>query len=101
DAEQSIHHHGIDFRSRKNWPVGPLEGNSDSHTAVSAPSSTVRGASSPPMSVRTQPGLIEFTRMPSPATSAASVLVSAFKAALETREAGAPAPLWGRVRQPR
>lgn len=74
--------------------MGPLEGSWHSQMAVSAPSPTVRGASSPPMSVLTQPGLIELTRMPLPATSAASVRVSAFSAALETRYAGLPSPIW-------
>src|SRR6185369_7497471 len=83
-------HHGIRFRSRKNWPDGPLEGSRQSHTAVSAPCSTLRGASLPPMSVLTQPGLIEFTRMPVPATSAASVHVKALSADFDTRYAGLP-----------
>ena len=52
---------------------------------MSAPSSTERGAFSPPMSVLTQPGLIEFTRMPLDFTSAARVMVRAFSAAFETR----------------
>jgi len=57
------HHHGIDFRSRKNPPLGPSSGNVASHTMVSAPCSTERSACGPPMSVRTQPGHTELTLM--------------------------------------
>src|SRR5215203_3106388 len=60
----SAGHHGIDRRSRKKPPVGPLFGSVAAQTGVSAPSSTERVAPDPPMSVRTHPGQTELTRMP-------------------------------------
>ena len=45
------------------------------------------------MSERTQPGLIVFTLMFVPASSAASVRVRAFSPALDTRYAGVPVPI--------
>jgi len=63
NLEQSgwLNYHGIRWRSRKNPPVGPLSGRVASHTGVSAPCATVRGARSPPMSVLTHPGQAELT----------------------------------------
>ncbi len=54
-------HHLIGFRFRKKPPVGPSSGKVASQTAVSAPSSGLRDALSPPMRVRTHPGHIAFT----------------------------------------
>jgi len=48
-----------------------------------APSRTGRPPG-PPMSVAIHPGQTAFTRMPVPASSAASTRVSAFRAAFET-----------------
>jgi hypothetical protein len=50
--------------------VGPLSGRVASQTAVSAPSCTQRGATLPPMRVATQPGDIELTLTPAPASAA-------------------------------
>src|SRR4029453_19589086 len=49
-------YHSMALRSRKTPPVGPSSGSVASHTVVSTPCSTDRGADGPPMSVRTQPG---------------------------------------------
>src|SRR5215831_8293559 len=51
-------------RSRKKPPVGPLSGSVASHTVVSAPSSTDRGADRPPISVLTHPGSTTFASTP-------------------------------------
>ena len=76
---------GIGSRSRKKPPLGPSSGRVASQTAVSAPSSTERGALSPPIRVLTQPGQRELTRIPEPASSAASTRVRALSAVFETR----------------
>src|SRR5215213_32776 len=76
---------GIGRRSRKKPPVGPLFGRVAAQTAPSAPSSTGRGAREPPMSVWTQPGSTELTRMPLPLSSEARMRVRAFSPVLETR----------------
>jgi hypothetical protein len=55
------------------------------HTGVSAPSSTEREAFPPPISVLTQPGQTELTRIPLPRNSEARMRVRAFRAVLETR----------------
>src|ERR1043166_10277596 len=94
-------HHGISFRSRKNLPVSSRGAAVASHTIVSAPSATERGAFGPPMSVRTQPGQTEFTPMPLLRNAAASWRVTALSAVFEMLYAGAyvsmslnwPAPL--------
>src|SRR5829696_7985795 len=79
------HYQGIGRRSRKKPPVGPLSGRVAAQTGVSAPSSTERVAPDPPMSVRTQPGQTELTRIPLPRSSEARMRVSTFKPALERR----------------
>ena len=55
-----------------------------SHTAVSAPSSTDRGAVGPPISVRTQPGHMEFTAILSPCRVLASMRVTPLSASFES-----------------
>src|SRR5208283_4937835 len=72
DLDCFIHYHGTSWRSRNNFPAGPPSGKVASHTAVSAPSWTVRGASGPPMRVLTHPGHILLTRILLPASSAAN-----------------------------
>ena len=76
---------GIGSRFRKKPPVGPSSGRVASQTAVSAPSSTERGALLPPMSVRTHPGHIELTRIPFAPSSWERILVRALSAVFETR----------------
>src|SRR3954452_9401633 len=78
-----VGYQGIGSRLRKNPPVGPSSGRVASQTAVSAPSSTDRGAPAPPMSVRTHPGHIEFTRIRG--CSFDRIRVRAFRAAFEVR----------------
>ena len=60
-----IPYHPMDLRSRKNFPLSFGDASVANHIAVSAPSSTDREALAPPMSVRTQPGHIEYTAIPS------------------------------------
>src|ERR1700724_54563 len=55
----------ISFRSRKNLPEISGGASVANQTAVSAPSSTDLDALGPPISVRTQPGHIELTVIPS------------------------------------
>src|SRR5436190_435401 len=74
-------------------PVGPVSGSVAAHTTLAAPSSTERGASGPPISVATQPGQTELTRIPEERSSSASRRVSAFKATFETLYAGVPPPI--------
>ena len=74
------YHQAMGFRSRRNWPVRVCGASSASQTIVSAPSSTERGAASPPISVRTQPGETEFTAKRGRA--AAKCWVRAFSAGL-------------------
>ena len=63
-------------------PVGPPSGNVAAHTMPAAPSVTGRPPA-PPMSVATQPGHTELTRMPSARSSSANTRVNAFNAAFE------------------
>src|SRR5260221_10834660 len=76
---------GIGFLSRKNPPVGPLSGSIASQTAVCAPFSTLRLAVGPPISVRTQPGQIELTRIFSSAVAVATMRVSALSMVFDVR----------------
>jgi hypothetical protein len=76
-------HQGNGRPSRKKPPLGPEEGRSAAQTTLAAPSLTGRPPA-PPMSVATQPGQTELTRMPSLRSSVASIRVSAFSAVLET-----------------
>ena len=85
-------HQGTTRPSRKKPPVGPSSGTSAAQTTDAAPSRTGRPPG-PPISVRTQPGQTEFTRiLVSGAASAASIRVSALSPALLTRYAGIPRP---------
>ena len=61
-----------------------VSGSAAAHTTLAAPSSTERGASGPPISVATQPGQTELTRIREDLSSSASIRVSAFRAAFET-----------------
>src|SRR4051794_23619036 len=76
-------HHSMGFRSRKKPPVGPLSGRVASQTAVSAPSSGLLVAPSPPIRVRTQPGHIALT-LTEDGSSLESRTVSALSAAFVT-----------------
>ena len=78
-------YHGIGWRSRKKPPLGPSSGRVASHTMVSAPCSTERSASGPPMSVRTQPGQTELILTPDSLSSSARMRVRALSAVLEKR----------------
>ena len=89
-------HHGISSRSRKNLPVSSSGASVASRTAVSAPSSTDRGAVGPPISVRTQPGHVEFTAILSPCRALASMRVSPLSASFES---GVDADSLTRVRE--
>src|SRR5262249_4449565 len=60
------------------------------NSTLAAPSSTERGAPRPPMSVRTQPGHVAFTRIWRSASSAARIRVSALSAAFEAPYASVP-----------
>ena len=80
-----VPYQAIIFLSRKNPPVGPPSSRVAIQTAVSAPSAVDRSASAPPISVRTHPGHIEFTRMFVPIDSYARTRVTAFRAAFEIR----------------
>ena len=75
-------HQGSGRPSRKKPPVGPLSGRVAAHTRPAAPAETGRPPA-PPMSVATQPGQTAFTRKRSARSSAASIRVRAFSAALE------------------
>jgi hypothetical protein len=88
------YYHGSGLPSRKNPSVGPLSGRVAAHKIPAAPSRTERGAPAPPISVATQPGHTEFTRIREPRSSPASVRVKAFSAALVTCYAGGPAPMF-------
>src|SRR5205807_4214056 len=79
--------------SRKKPPVGPLSRSVAATIMLAAPSATLRGAPGPPISVATQPGQTEFTRMCALRSSAARVRVIAFSAAFVTWYAGGPAPM--------
>src|SRR5438445_687794 len=68
--------------SRKNPPVGPSSGSIAAHTTLAAPSATGRPPL-PPMSVATQPGHTAFTSILWVRSSAASMRVSALRAAFE------------------
>src|SRR5919106_1603188 len=76
---------GIGLRSRKKPPLGAPSGSVASQTGVLAPSSTERRAFCPPMSVRTQPGQTELTRMFSSSSSAVNIRVSALRPVFDTR----------------
>src|SRR5947207_3794841 len=78
------HHHASGSPSREKPPVGPSSGSKAAHMTLVAPSSTVRGASGPPISVATQPGQTELTRMREARSSSANIRVSALSAAFET-----------------
>ena len=54
---------GIGWPSRKKPPLGPSSGRVAAQTMPEAPSSTVRSALEPPISVRTQPGQTELTKI--------------------------------------
>src|SRR5215212_4407800 len=86
-------HQASGWLSRKNPPVGPSSGSVTAHMTLAAPSSTVRGASGPPISVATQPGQTELTRIREARNSSASMRVSAFRATFETLYAGVPPPI--------
>ena len=58
-------HHPMTLRSLRNFPLKVCGASVASQTAVSAPSSTDRVAFAPPISVRTHPGHITLTAMPS------------------------------------
>ena len=75
----------ICFFSLKKPPVGPTSGSVAAQTIVSAPCSGVSGAAGPPISVLTQPGSTELTRMFIPFSSSARMRVSAFSAVLDSR----------------
>ena len=94
NLEQSggLNYHGIRWRSRKNPPVGPLSGRVASHTGVSAPCATLRGACLPPMSVLTHPGQAELTRILDPRVTLANRAVIAFNNVFEIRYAGTSTP---------
>jgi hypothetical protein len=79
-----VRHQRSGLPSRKKPPVGPPFGSVAAQTTLAAPSFTLRGALAPPMSVATQPGQTEFTNMPLPRNSPASVRVNAFNAAFVT-----------------
>src|SRR5512146_125908 len=93
DEIKSLDYHGNGLPSRKNPPVGPLSGSVAAQIMLAAPSATLRGAPAPPISVATQPGQTEFTRMRALRSSAARVRVIAFSAAFVTWYAGGPAPM--------
>ena len=61
------------WRSRRKLPVRFWGASVASHTIVSAPSSTERGAPEPLRSVRTQPGQTEFTEKFGNATASCEV----------------------------
>ena len=73
-------HQGIGWRSWKKAPVGPPSASVASHTIVSVPCSTDRGAPEPPISVRTHPGSTAFTRTLLPRAASATMRVSALRA---------------------
>ena len=79
---------GIDLRSRRNSPVNFAGASVTSQTGVSAPCSTVRGAPSPPISVRTQPGQTELTAIFFLPSAEASWVVTALSAVFEMLYAG-------------
>src|SRR5438045_7237486 len=81
-------HQGMRLRPWKNPPDGPSSGSVASQTGVSAPSSTVPGAFGPPMSVLIHPGQHELINTPSCLRASASISVTAFSAAFETRYDG-------------
>src|SRR6185436_4615983 len=60
-------YHAMRCLSLKKPPVGPPSGSVASHSVVSTPCCTDRGAEAPPMSVRTQPGSTALTSTPLPA----------------------------------
>src|SRR4051812_48341087 len=80
-TQQRMRYQAIRFRSWKKPPLGPSAGSVASQTIVSAPSSTLRVAFGPPMSVRTQPGSTQFTR--ADGNAEASITVIAFSVAFE------------------
>ena len=74
---------GMGLRSRMNKPVMDWGASVASHTIVSAPCSTVSGASWPPMSVLTHPGQTELTAMWESRSAAANWPVTPLSAVLE------------------
>jgi hypothetical protein len=75
----------ISFLSRKNPPLGPSSGKVANQTGVSAPCAGLSGACGPPISVFTQPGQAEFTRILSLLTWLATNAVRLLTAFLESR----------------
>src|ERR1700744_4611328 len=86
--QRSSHYHGSSRPSLVKVPVGPPLGRVTAHTTLAAPWATDRPLPRPapprPPSPLVQPGQTAFTRTPSLNSSPASILVSAFSAALET-----------------
>ena len=78
-------YHATRRRFRNSFPLGPLSGSVASHTAVSAPCSTLLVAFEPPMSVRTHPGHAALTSTLDPSVAAANMHVNALSAVLESR----------------
>jgi hypothetical protein len=74
--------YSVAFPSSNTPPVGPPGGNRTPHRTLAAPCSTERGALGPPISVRTHPGLIAFTRIPRGLSSFANKRAIALSAAL-------------------
>src|SRR5438093_850781 len=87
--KRNVAYQAIGRRSRKKPPVGPSSGKVASHTVVSAPCWTDRGAADPPMSVRTHPGSTALASTPRPRYVWARIRVNALRAAFDIAYAGA------------
>src|SRR4051812_49479349 len=75
-------HSEVGSPSRNTPPVGPDGGSLHAQRTEAAPFATGRGAPGPPLSVRTQPGSVAFTRIARGRNSSAKSRVMAFSVAL-------------------